>query len=131
MTTRKLFQATMGMIAAATVILVGAERLGACVTCTSDQNCESGGDWAKCEIEPTPLHLVDWYGGDLVCNMVGYCNDFAVVTPSSLSPAGTVLTDEAVIDVDGATELAGCSDNVVRHAPMQVSTTGFAAGLAP
>lgn len=33
--------------------------------------------------------------------------------------------------VDGATELAGGSDNVVRHAPMQVAITGFAAGLAP
>lgn len=39
--------------------------------------------------------------------------------------------DDAVIDVDGTTELAGCSDNVVRHAPMQVSSTGFAVGLAP
>lgn len=34
------------------------------------------------------------------------------------------------MDMDGATELAGYSDNVVQHAPMQVSATGFAVGLA-
>ena len=131
MTTRKLLQAIMGMIAVATVILLGADRIEACVTCTSDQDCETGGDWQSCSIEATPLALVEWFGNDMVCNMEGSCNDFALVTPSSLSPAGTVLTDDAVIDVDGATELAGCSDNVVRHPPMQVSTTGFAARLAP
>ncbi len=131
MTTRKLFQPIMGMIAVATVTLVGADRIGACVTCTSDQDCETGGDWQSCSIQATPLALVEWFGSDVVCNMVGSCNDFALVTPASLSPAGTVLTDDTVVDVDGATELAGCSDNVVRHAPMQVSATGFAAGLAP
>lgn len=131
MTTRKLFQATMGMIAAATVILVGAERIGACVTCTSDQDCETGGGWEECRISETPPALLEWFGNDMVCNMHGYCNDFALVTPSSLSPAGTVLADDAVIDVDGGTELAGCSDNIVRHAPIPVSATGFAAQLAP
>ncbi len=131
MTTKELFQTSMGMIAAVAVIFVGAERIGACVTCTSDQQCEAGGSWSSCITQETPEDLLDWFGHDLVCNMKGRCDDFALVTPSSLSPAGTVLTDDAVIDVDGATELAGCSDNVVRHAPVPVSATGFAARLAP
>lgn len=61
----------------------------------------------------------------------GACNDFALVTPSSLSPAGTVLTDHTIVDADGATVLAGCSDNIVRHSPVPVSETGFSAALAP
>lgn len=55
------------------------------------------------------------------CNEVGSCNDFAAIRPGDLSPAGTVLTDKVVIDTDGTTVLAGCSDNIVRHSPNPVA----------
>ena len=52
-----------------------------------------------------------------VTSIVSIATDVSLI---STMPAGTVLTDKAVIDTDGITVLAGCSDNVVRHSPRSV-----------
>ena len=63
------------------------------------------------------------YDSKLWCNMVGKCNELAAIAPGELSPAGTVLTDEVVIDVDGLTALAGCTENIVQHSPVSGAQT--------
>ena len=121
MKTKKLFLSIAGVVVAMAVATFTADSASACVTCTSEQTCTQEttpftGDWAKCVI-----FEYDWDGDgemELWCNMRGKCNELAVIAPGDLSPAGTVLTDEVVLDVDGTTELAGCTDNIVQHSPV-------------
>ena len=129
MKTKKLFLYILGVIAAVVAASATADSAGAaCATCTVEQECEKGGDWDHCHIFwaifPGEEEEEQW------CNMHGFCAaTFAAISPGDLSPAGTVLTDKVVIDTDGTTVLAGCSDNVVRHSPDPVQPTF--AGSAP
>jgi len=116
MKTKKLFLYVLGVIVAVAMVSATAERADAsCASWTSSQNCISGGSAQYCAIFfavfPGEEEEEQW------CNEVGSCNDFAAISPGDLSPAGTVLTDKVVIDTDGTTVLAGCSDNIVRHSP--------------
>ena len=120
MKTKKLFLYVLGVfVVVAMVSATAGSAAAACASCTSSQNCISGGSAQYCAIFfavfPGEEEEQQW------CNENGSCNDFAAIGPGDLSPAGTVLTDKVVIDTDGTTMLAGCSDNIVRHSPNPVA----------